>query len=310
MQEVLRYFRIYAPVLSDEQLSGGRIHGTYRIRTAEGDYIAQKLHPTAFPDTIALMQKLVAVTDYLRENFPDSVTLHYYPTADGTYLYDGWRVMDWIPGETRTTPDAETVRAAGKAFGTFQAMLCDFPHEIQEPAFHDPARYFAALDKAAAADPCCRWASAQETYTRLAALRGRACALQNAGLPVRIVHNDTKLANLLFDPENTRPPVVLDLDTVGNGLAAYDFGDAVRSLHSSTGAQQPAMLRDFTEGFLEGAKHLTAAERASLPEGVVCITSELAARYLTDYLTGDPYFHHHDSLQRAAQLTALAESMP
>ena len=35
MNEILNAFGIHAPVLSQEQLSGGRIHGTFRVRTAQ-----------------------------------------------------------------------------------------------------------------------------------------------------------------------------------------------------------------------------------------------------------------------------------
>ncbi len=35
---------------------------------------------------------------------------------------------------------------------------------------------------------------------------------------------------------------------------------------------------------------LTGAELATLPIGAAVMTLELAARYLTDYLTGDKYF--------------------
>ena len=53
--------------------------------------------------------------------------------------------------------------------------------------------------------------------------------------------------------------------------------------------------------------HLTDQERETLPMGITCITAELAARYLTDHLTGDSYFHTPDSAQRAAALLQLAE---
>lgn len=298
MQEILRAFGIHAPIVSQEQLSGGRIHGTFRIRTEAGDFIAQKLHPTAFPDPVRLMRRVVSVTDFLR---PQCTTLHFYPASDGGYLHDGWRVMDCIPGVTKSSADPDTVRMAGRAFGAFQAMLSGYTPIKPEPDFHDPALYFDALTQAGTADdPLCR---------DLLSLRPVACALPDMHLPVRMLHNDTKLANLLFSPETGEPIAVIDLDTVGTGYAAYDFGDALRSLHGNARVPDPALIRAFTAGFLEGAAHLTDAERDSLPYGAVAITAELAARYLTDHLTGDRYFRHPDSPGRAAQLTALAKGL-
>ena len=306
MQEILQIFGIKAPVLAEKKLSGGRIHGTYRIRTAAGDYIAQKLHPTAFPDAEQLMRKLVSVTKFLCSR--GCVTLHFYQTPDGAYLHQGWRLMDCIPGVTKSNPDVSAIRAAGWAFGAFQAKLAEFMPELPEPPFHDPARHFAMLEQAVASDPCGNFKAAQEVFDRLMHLQKSVCALQNAGLPVRIIHNDTKLGNLLFDPQTDKPLAVIDLDTVGMGLAAYDFGDAVRSLHGAASELNPSLAQTVLDGFLESASHLTEAERQSLPLGITAITAELAARYLTDFLTGNCYFHHPDSLGRAAQLTALARS--
>ena len=298
MQDILCAFGIRAPIISQEQLSGGRIHGTFRIHTAAGDYIAQKLHPTAFRDPEKLMRKVVSVTDYLR---PQCTTLHFYPAESGGYLHDGWRLMDAIPGVTKTTADPETVRAAGRAFGSFQAMLCGYVLPSPEQDFHDPARYFDALAQTGTTDDA--------LFRALLSLRPAACALPRLGLPVRMLHNDTKLTNLLFSPETGEPLAVIDLDTVGTGYAAYDFGDALRSLHGHGETPDPVLIQDFTAGFLEGAIHLTSAEREALPYGAVAITAELAVRYLTDHLTGDRYFRNPDSRNRAKQLTALAKGL-
>ncbi|MCR5718869.1 MAG: aminoglycoside phosphotransferase family protein [Oscillospiraceae bacterium] len=303
MQELLQAFDINAAVIGTEQLSGGCIHKTIRIRTTKGDLIAQELHPTAFPDLEALMHKLISVTDYLRKNAPDCVTLHFYAARDGSYLHNGWRLADCISGTVRNDRSPETAYAAGKAFGTFQSVLRDYP-PIKEPPFHDPAKRFAELEAAASAAV---GQTERELLSRLHRLRQPACFLSEQALPFHTVHNDTKISNLLFSKKSDLPTVI-DLDTVGTGLAAYDFGDAVRSLHGRSEQLDRSILKAFTGGFLEGAAHLTPEERDLLPFGIVSVSAELAARYLTDHLTGNHYFHRPDSLSRAAQLTALAES--
>src|ERR1700733_15707813 len=62
------------------------------------------------------------------------------------------------------------------------------------------------------------------------ARRALAGALLNAGLPERVTHNDSKLNNVLLDDESGEGLCVIDLDTVMPGLAAYDFGDMVRTM--------------------------------------------------------------------------------
>lgn len=301
MEDVLRAFGITGAAISQKKLSGGHIHGTYRVETADGVYIAQKLHPTAFPDPAGLMERLALVTDALRRQ--GETTLHFYRTWTGSWLYDGWRVMDCIPGEVRE-PDPEVIQAAGAAFGRFQAKLQGI--SLDARSIHDPARWFGLLhetmDAGLARDEA-TWGLAD----RLFRLEFDACSLQHARLPERVLHGDTKLNNLLFAPGTNEPLAVIDLDTVGMGLAAYDFGDAVRSLHRNAARLDPAVLRGFAKGYLAGAAHLTDAEMDSLVPGVLTITAELAARYLIDHMTGDRYFRNPDSLGRARSLTALAE---
>lgn len=311
MEQILAAFGIRAPILTSERLSGGRIHTTWRITTTQGQYIAQHMHPTAFAAPSLVMDNIAAVTRHIRAQFPDCTTLHYYCTADGAYLWNGWRLMDCIPGVTLSPSDgAEVIRAAGYAFGQFLAMLEGLEisrlHETL-PGFHDTPGRFLTLDAAVRTDPLGRAAAAGECLARLSDLREEACALCRSALPRRIIHGDTKCSNLLFDPTTRQAAAVIDLDTVMPGLAAYDFGDAVRSLWSD--GIDTAKLRAFAEGYRSGAVCLTQEEHCSLLPGVFSVTAELAVRYLTDHLTGDAYFHHPDSLHRAQELTALAEEI-
>ena len=308
MESILHAFGISAPVTQTELLSGGRIHRSFRVTTTAGDYIVQQFNSRVFRRPAQVMANIDTVTAYLRTQFPTETTLHFYRTAAGDFLHDGYRVMDYIPGVTLTAGDAPAVsRAAGAAFGHFVDLLASLNAaqlSVTIPGFHDtPARY-AALEAAIRANPLDRAKHAVPLMQRLCDLREAACALCRSDLPRRIVHNDTKLANLRFDAQTRRPVAVLDLDTVMPGLAAYDFGDMVRSLCGA--ALDMAVYHACLEGYLAGAACLNKAERASLPKGVLCITTELSVRYLTDYLTGDAYFQHPDSLRRASELADFA----
>ena len=129
-------------------------------------------------------------------------------------------------------------------------------------------------------------------------------ALQNAldagELPLRVTHNDTKLNNVLLDPQTGCAKCVLDLDTVMPGLSAYDFGDGVRFGASSAAEDEKDldqvwlkldMYQAFLEGYLDACGHaLTPKEIEVLPLGAKIITAELAMRFLKDYLDGDVYF--------------------
>ena len=139
---------------------------------------------------------------------------------------------------------------------------------------------------------------------------------------MRVTHNDTKINNVLFDPDTRKAVCVVDLDTVMPGLAGHDFGDAIRSAGNSMGSSSlefdkvclnMEVFEAFAKGFLSYTKDLFSQDEIdSLPDSCLVMTLELASRYLDDYLTGDKYFkakYETQNLNRAKNLIALAKSM-
>jgi hypothetical protein len=58
--------------------------------------------------------------------------------------------------------------------------------------------------------------------------------LKEAGnIPVRAAHNETKIANSLFDKGNKRI-CMIDIDNVMRGIIRYDFEDAIRTICNTT----------------------------------------------------------------------------
>lgn len=77
-------------------------------------------------------------------------------------------------------------------------------------------------------------------------------------LPVRIVHNDTKINNLMY--KNGRVRAVVDLDTTGPGSVLFDFGDAIRTIANNSAEDEQntnsvgfnkEFFRAFTAGYLQ-----------------------------------------------------------
>ena len=145
--------------------------------------------------------------------------------------------------------------------------------------------------------------------------------LEAGVLPLRVTHNDTKLNNVLMDEKTGRALCVIDLDTVMPGLAAYDFGDAIR-FGASTALEDETDLdkvhfslpyyRAFAEGYLEAfGSRLNEAELLSLPMGAKLMTLEVGIRFLGDYLNGDVYFKvdypEHNLIRARTQLRLLQE---
>jgi Ser/Thr protein kinase RdoA (MazF antagonist) len=141
-------------------------------------------------------------------------------------------------------------------------------------------------------------------------------------MPERVVHNDTKLNNVLLDDESGEGVCVVDLDTVMPGLALYDFGDMVRSTTNSGKEDErdlkkifmrPELFEALVTGYVEEAgSFLTDAEKKNLTFAGRLITYEIGVRFLTDHLSGDVYFKTHranHNLDRARTQFKLVASM-
>ncbi len=56
--------------------------------------------------------------------------------------------------------------------------------------------------------------------------------IDTGAMPLRVMHNDTKISNILFDAESGNSICVIDLDTLMPGYFIYDLGDMIRTFVS------------------------------------------------------------------------------
>ncbi len=339
LKEVCDLFRIEGAYVGHEMIQVGNVNKTYEVKFilpngSPKSFLVQNVNTYAFRHPVELMDNIDKVTEHIRAKKPGQLALHFHHTADRkTYVIDGknfWRMTNYIPSVTYSSvQDPQIVRNAGKAFGEFQLQLADFPiGELFEtiPGFHNTRMRYEKLAESVAADPHGRVAEVKEELDFLLAVQDQACRLTdmaNAGeLPLRVTHNDTKINNVLFDKNDVRPLVVIDLDTVMPGLVGHDFGDAIRfaANHVEEDCAQPEragvnliIFRDFAEGFLSmTAQTLTENEINTLAHSCFCLTVELATRFLADYIDGDLYFKTnypgHNLVRTRCQI-ALAKDM-
>lgn len=316
---VTRCFEVQGRFRSANPFGSGHIHDTYCVTFDDGDreerIILQRINTVIFKDPVAVMENIERVTDYLRAQvasrtdadrrilrlIPATNGIAWHVDAEGGY----WRAYRFIDGANSfdTVSSARQALEAARAFGEFQRRLADLPgprlHE-SIPGFHDSVQRFAAFERVVGEDVAGRRETAREAISFAMARRPLAGALLNAGLPERVTHNDTKLNNVLLDDATGEGICVIDLDTVMPGLAAYDFGDMVRTMTCPAAEDEHDLSRvtmDFElfdavlRGYLDGAgSFLTAQERKSLIIGAKVIVFEQGIRFLADYLAGDTYY--------------------
>lgn len=332
MNDILRRFPLEGRPQSVTALSGGHINRSFLVTTdTSRRYVLQRVNRHVFHDVDAIMQNLSLLRDYLRGSRDAPPMISFIDALDGSRgVWDGegefWRLCDYVDGSVSLLrPDSvEDLYQSALAFGRFQYALRDFPAQLLRetiPRFHDTPRRYDQLKEVMEADRLGRGEKTAKELDFALERRSGAARLQllrdSGELPLRVTHNDTKLSNVLLDFRTRRAKCVIDLDTVMPGLAAYDFGDGIRSGASAAaedGREARLDLRyyeSFVRGFLEACPHLSPCERETLPLGAWTMTLECGVRFLTDYLDGDRYFAVTDpeqNLRRArAQFSLLAD---
>lgn len=309
-------------VESDAPVPGGGASICRAWRAVVGRrFLLQRINRHVFPDPDALLSNLRRVTEHVAAKLRaggvadvERRALTLIPTRDGTAAHrDGsgacWRMMRFIDGTATRTEALSPVHAeqAGRAFGEFQRLLADLPPPrlIETiPHFHDTPRRLEVLRAAIEADPAGRAGDSRpeiEFALSRAADAGRLMTLNRAGeIPERIVHNDAKISNVLFDERTDEPLCVVDLDTVMPGLALFDFGDMVRSMTCAAPEDErdlsrvgvsAEMFSGLARGYLAAAgPMLTPCEREHLVFSGWLISLEQGVRFLTDFLAGDAYY--------------------
>lgn len=313
--EAVYHFRTQAEPVSIEKHGEGHINITYLVTDASGRrYILQKIKDTVFdvPHLMENIEKVIRAAHEKDAGGELSGSMDLVDTLDGKAYYQDatgyYRMYNFVEGTIclqAPRSDADFAESAA-AFGSFQKLLSDFPAgQLYEtiPDFHNTINRYRLFREAVSKDPLNR-ASGVQKEIRFALdheqVGGELCRLRESGqLPLRVTHNDTKLNNVLLDAKTGKARCVIDLDTVMPGLAAYDFGDAIR-FGAATAAEDEKDLskmtidlgrfRTFTRGYLQYGPAFTEKEIETFPLGAVIMTLECGVRFLTDYLEGDHYF--------------------
>jgi hypothetical protein len=318
LKEIGQKFRLPGEIYSYRPITMGNINSTYRATYMQGDktlksYLFQKINTHVFKNPVEIMENIDKVTTFIREKYPNQITLHFHHTDEGLNYYicdedSFWRVVNYVESVTfDNTEDLKVIEATGKAFGEFQTQLSDFDGALLYetiPDFHNTKKRLDTLFAHVEEDPCNRVESVKAELDYIASVREKAAELSvmfaNGEIPKRVTHNDTKCNNVLFDKKTKEPIVVIDLDTIMPGMSMYDFADAVRFIANTSVEDEPDIskvffdtgkFRAFAKGFI-GATHtsLEPVEISNLVKAAFSITIELASRFLDDYITGDKYF--------------------
>ncbi len=337
---IARNFCLKGEIKEIKPFGGGLINSTYQIITDSNKYLFQKINHAIFTNIAELTTNIERITKHIRAKFENAgvkdisrktLTIIYTKDQKGFYKDEkgnSWRVFDFI--ENSKTYDKivtpEQAVATGVAFAEFQKTLSDLDnpplYEVLED-FHNTAMHIDTFLETLEKDAVGRRVGVEEEVSFLLKRKEEMRKIVEQGekgeLPLRTVHQDAKLNNILFDKNTNEILCVIDLDTTMPGYVCYDFGDAIRTGACTANEDEKDLtkvdfdfdiFKNFAEGYVTRAKKiLTKNELESLAFGAKLLAYEQAVRFLNDYLQGDTYYKteysEHNLVRTRTQIKLL-----
>ena len=312
--DIIGAFGLKPSEIRVERIGAGHIHQTYKL-IGKSSYILQRVNKNVFKQPEIISANLQLASDYLSKNSPNYLFLRGILSSDKTEnVFDKqgfpWRMFPYVQN-TITINKVETPEEAFSAASQFARLTYLLNkievHKFKEtiPRFHDLALRYRQFEDAlsqstqdrrqesiSCIDDCKSFYPLVETYDQL---------VKSGSLPLRIMHNDAKINNILFDETSRKAVCVIDLDTLMPGYFIYDLGDMVRTFVNEVDEEE----KDFSKikfrqeiydallaGYLSQMEVVMSLEEIkAIPFAGRMMTYIMALRFLTDYLNGDRYFH-------------------
>ena len=340
-------FKPQGTILDLQAHGNGNVNDTFLV-TLDGrkgkKFILQRLNTRVFRRPELVMQNIRAFITHNHNHRPSSplslgrrweVPLlsltkdgqDHFIDVDGSF----WRAFSFIE-HTRSFETIQHVGHAqevGYALGKFHSLVSDLPiNQLADTleGFHITPGYLRHFDQILA-----KWRpkkSPEVEYGLGFIEKGRIWAgileeaKEQGKLPLRPIHGDPKVNNVLIDRTTHQAVSLIDLDTVKPGLIHYDIGDCLRSGCNPWGEDtgkweavrfETDLCRAILQGYLAQAKcFLLENDYEYLFESIRLIAFELGLRFFTDYLEGNVYFkvgHEAQNLFRALVQFKLTESI-
>jgi Ser/Thr protein kinase RdoA (MazF antagonist) len=313
LDEVLLRFGLNPAHCKIRPFGPGLINHTFKITGSEEDYILQQINVNVFksPDDIA--QNLALLQAYLRETQPDYLFVAPLPAVSGDFLVKlkGDKVfrLFLFLNDSKTvnflSEEKEAFEAA-RQFGKFTRLLKDFDISKLKytlPDFHNLRLRFEQFELAHQNSEKARASQAdneiKEVYKHINILQTYNQLIANNEIPLRVIHHDTKISNILFDGQQNGL-CVIDLDTVMPGYFLSDTGDMMRTYLSPADEENADISNIYIrenffsaiyKGYLsEMGEVLTETEKQYFIFSGKLMIYMQALRFLVDFLNNDIYY--------------------
>lgn len=340
--EVLAAFTQYTPGLPEhsagkirvEPLGGGLINHSFKICCElKPDIFLQKINTTVFPQPEWLQQNYLQLWQYAEFEFTGQRMPHpIYWKRDATLYADQqgnyWRAFEFIEDSICYSAAKDPARASdvARAFAKFTTAFDGMNTQLLQPVitnFHNlsfryqqfqSALQTALYERMAKALQLINELKARERYVHFYEL-----ITDSTEFPLRVMHHDAKIANILFHKISGKVICPVDFDTVMPGYFFSDLGDMIRSMagaEENNGADNQ-LKADYYEAIVNSyvsamKNSLTKTEKAHIHYAGLLMIYMQALRFLTDYLNGDSYYrisYPEQNFDRAMNQFNLLQSL-
>ena len=333
IKKVAKEFGLDNPTV--EPLGEGIIHHTFKVESDVQAIVLQQINTNVFTKPEALIDNYLLVHQYLQDSgrirIPEPVE-----SQSGDWLVkdeDGscWRATEFIDN-TYSPDSAHDARAAyttAACFGSFTRALQGInisQLDVVIAEFHDLSfryqQFEDAINKA-------ELFKAMRATHVIAELRQRKYLVDfykaiknNPSFPLRLMHHDCKIGNILFDRTTHEVICPIDLDTIMPGKYFSDLGDMIRTMACTEGEESRKweaidIRKDFYESIVNGylsamGNVFTAEEKEHIHKSGSMMIYMQALRFITDFLEGDKYYktsYPEQNLNRALNQLILLEKL-
>lgn len=314
VKTILADFPVTLEDMTYRPFGSGLINSTYLVKCGDQQFILQKINQDVFRRPEDIAENLRLINTHLQQHHPDYFFVH--PLANRRQQTMFWneemgyyRLTPYVQG----SQSIDVVGNAGEAFeaavqfGRFTARLAGFDPQrlkVTLPDFHNLRLRYDQFKSTLLHGDATRIAEATDAIDFI---RSQAAIVDEYEhicnhptlYPVRVMHHDTKISNVLLD-KNKKGICVIDLDTVMPGYFFSDVGDMLRTYLSPVSEEE----KDFTKiairipifaaivkgYFQEMKEELTTAEKAHFVFAGKIMIYMQAIRFLTDHFNNDVYY--------------------
>jgi Ser/Thr protein kinase RdoA (MazF antagonist) len=313
LDKILLAFGLNPKQHTTQPFGSGLINSTLKVSGNGKAYILQKINRNVFKAPEKIANNLSRLQSYLKQAYPEYPFVAPLRSVAGKLLVksesgDYYRLFPFIEG-SKTVDFISSPKEAFEAsqqFGRFAYVLKDFDANTLEYTLTDFHNLKLRVDQfklacVTAEEERVSRAAAEikEVYNHYHILQTYNQLIADNKLPVRVIHHDTKINNVLFDDEQNGL-CVIDLDTVMPGYYLSDVGDMMRTYLSPANEEEQDISKVYIredvfgaicEGYLsEMGSVLSETEKNHFIFSGKFMIYMQAIRFLTDFLNGDIYY--------------------